>query len=159
MTPELAVLIGFLLFFGIIFWYKVPSKIAGLLDSRADGIRADLEEARQAREDAQKLLAKIERETADTQKEADKIVENARKGAEAAAAQAKIDLQDAIDRKMKNAGERIAQAEASAIREIRNAAAGAAVAAANDVLGQKMDASKGSALIDDGISKVSSLLH
>ncbi len=159
MSVNVAVLVGFLLFFAIVFWYRIPSMIGGMLDKRADAIRADLEEARTAREDAQKLLAKIERDTADTQNEADKIVESARKGAQAAAEQAKINLHATIERKMKTAEERIAQAEASAVREIRNAAAGAAVAAASEVLGKDIDGSKGSTMIDDGISQVSGLLH
>jgi F-type H+-transporting ATPase subunit b len=159
MSVNVAVLVGFLLFFAIVFWYRIPSLIGGMLDKRADGIRADLDEARMAREEAQKLLAKIERDTADTKNEADKIIEGARKGAEATAEQAKIDLHASIERKMKTAEERIAQAEASAIREIRNAAAGAAVAAASEVLGTGIDGSKSTALIDDGINQVGDLLH
>ena len=78
MTAETAVLVGFLFFIGVLIWFRVPGMLTGILDKRAIGIQAQLDEAREAREEAQTLLAKIERETADSQKEADKIIERAR---------------------------------------------------------------------------------
>lgn len=159
MSAEIAVLVGFLLFCGILVWKGVPGMIGGLLDKRAAGIQAQLDEAREAREEAQTLLAKIERETADSQQEADKIVERARADATRAAEQAKLDLEESIARKLKSAEERINQVEAAATREVRDAASAAAVAAASEVMGQKIDGSKSGSLIDEGISKVASQFH
>lgn len=159
MSDKTAILIGFLLFLAILAWYRVPGMIAGMLDKRADGIKKQLDEAREAREDAQKLLASFERKTAESKRDAEAIVERARTDAKRASEQAKLDLQESINRKLRAAEERIAQVEAAATREVRNAASSAAVAAAADVLGQKMDASKADSLIDDGIAKVASHLH
>jgi len=159
MSAELAVLVSFLLFIGAMFWFRVPDMIGGMLDKRAEGIQAQLDEAREAREEAQTLLAKIERETADSQKEADKIIERARADAERASEQAKLDLEESIARKLKSAEERIGQVEAAATREVRNAASTAAVAAASEVMGQKIDGSKSGSLIDEGIAKVGAQFH
>ena len=92
MSAEVAVLVSFLLFIGAMFWFRVPNMIGGMLDKRAEGIQTQLDEARAAREEAQTLLAKIERETADSKKEADKIVERAQADAKRASEQAKLDL-------------------------------------------------------------------
>ena len=159
MSAEVAVLVSFFLFIGAMFWFRVPNMIGGMLDKRAEGIQTQLDEARAAREEAQTLLAKIERETADSKKEADKIVERAQADAKRASQQAKLDLQDSIARKLKAAEERIGQVEAAATREVRNAASAAAVAAASEVMGQKIDGSKSGSLIDEGIAKVSSQFH
>ena len=159
MSAEVAVLVSFFLFIGAMFWFRVPKMIGGMLDKRAEGIQTQLDEARAAREEAQTLLAKIERETADSKKEADKIVERAQADAKRASQQAKLDLQDSIARKLKAAEERIGQVEAAATREVRNAASAAAVAAASEVMGQKIDGSKSGSLIDEGIAKVSSQFH
>lgn len=159
MSAEVAVLISFLLFLALMAWYRVPSLIGGMLDKRAAGIKTQLDEAREAREEAQKLLASFERKAADTQRDADAIVARAKADATKAAEQAQHDLKDSIARKLKSAEERIAQVEAAATREVRNAAASAAVMAASDVLGQKLDGSQSSALIDDGIAKVASQLN
>ena len=159
MSAEIAVLIGFLLFVALMVWYRVPSLISGLLDKRAERIKDQLDEARQAREEAQQLLASFERKSAETQKEADAIVERARADAERASVQAKVDLQESIARKLKAAEERIGQAETAAVREVRNAAATAAVAAASNVLGRNVGGSQADGLIDDGIATVASRLN
>lgn len=159
MSPEVSVLVSFLLFVGLMFWFKVPSLITGLLDKRADRIKDQLDEARQAREDAQKLLASFERKHAETQAEADLIVERARAEAKRASEQAQIDLKESIARKLKSAEERIGQAEAAATREVRNAAASAAIAAAGAVLGEKLSESNADKLIDDGIATLASRLN
>jgi len=159
MSAEVAVLVSFLLFIGAMFWFRVPNMIGGMLDKRAEGIQSQLDEARAAREEAQTLLAKIERETADSQKEADKIIERARADATRSSEQAKLDLEESIARKLKSAEERIGQVEAAATREVRNAASAAAVAAASEIMGEKIDGSKSGSLIDEGIAKVSSQFH
>ena len=45
-NTDFAVTIGFVLFFSIILYLKVPGLLGGLLDKRADGIKAELDEAR-----------------------------------------------------------------------------------------------------------------
>jgi len=159
MSDATAVLIGFLLFLALMAWYRVPSMVAGMLDKRAEGIQSQLDEAREAREEAQQLLASFERKTAESQRDAETIVERARADAQRASEQAKTDLQETIARKLKSAEDRIAQVEAAATREVRNAASGAAVAAASDVLGQKLGGDAAGSLIDDGISMAASKLH
>ena len=159
MSAEVAVLVGFLLFVGLMIWYRVPGLIAGLLDKRSERIKTQLDDARQAREDAQKLLASFERKHAETEREAEAIVERARKEAKRASEQAHVDLNESIARKLKAAEERIGQAETAAVREVRNAAASAAVAAASEVLSSKMDASQADSLIDEGIATVASRLN
>ena len=159
MSDKTAILVGFLIFLAVLAWFRVPAMIAAMLDKRADGIKTQLDEAREAREEAQKLLAGFERKTAESKRDAETIVERARADAKRASEQAKLDLEESIARKLKSAEERIAQVEAAATREVRNAASTAAVAAASEVLGQKMDGAKAGSLIDDGIQMAGAKLH
>jgi len=103
--------------------------------------------------------AKKPKRCADSQKEADKIIDRARADATRTAEQAKVDLEESIARKLKSAEERIGQVEAAATREVRNAASVAAVAAASEIMGAKIDGAKSGSLIDEGIAKVSSQFH
>ena len=52
-NTDFIVLLAFILFLGVLFYFKVPSVIAGMLDKRADGIKSELDEARALREEAQ----------------------------------------------------------------------------------------------------------
>ena len=60
-NTDFVVLVSFLVFIGILFYFKVPTLIGGLLDKRAQTISAELDEARALREEAQTLLASYER--------------------------------------------------------------------------------------------------
>jgi F0F1-type ATP synthase membrane subunit b/b' len=57
------VAVAFLLFIGLLIWKKVPGLIIAALDQRAAEIKAQLEEARQLRDEAQALLAQHQRKS------------------------------------------------------------------------------------------------
>jgi F-type H+-transporting ATPase subunit b len=153
------VLIAFLIFLGILYYFKVHRIIAEMLDKRAAQIRADLDEARGLREEAQTLLASFQRKQEEVKTQAERIVIHARQEAEEAAAVAKADLARSIERRLKAAEDQIASAEASALREVKDRAAAIAVAAAGDVIAKAMTAKDAGRLIDDAIATVEAKLH
>ncbi|MCA8882983.1 MAG: F0F1 ATP synthase subunit B [Rhodobacteraceae bacterium] len=158
-NTNFVVLLAFLLFIGILIKFKIPSLLGGMLDKRAEGILADLDEARALREEAQTLLASYERKQKEMQDQAARIVAGAKKEAEAAAEQAKADLQVSIARRVQAAQDQIASAEASAVKEVRDRAIVVAVAAARDVMAQQTTADRVAASIDSSIDEVAAKLH
>ncbi|HBS51328.1 MAG TPA: ATP F0F1 synthase subunit B [Rhodobacteraceae bacterium] len=158
-NTDFIVLIAFLVFIGILVYFKVPTLVAGMLDKRAEGIKSELDEARALREEAQSLLASYERKQKEVQDQADRIVTRAREDAAAAAEQAKEDLKKSIARRMAAAEDQIASAEASAVKEVRDKAIVIAVAAARDVIAKQMTATEANKLIDDSIAQVDAKLH
>ena len=85
------VLISFLVFVGVLLYFKVPARVGALLDSRAAGIRRDLDEAKRLREEAQEIYASYERRQRDVAGQADQIVANAKREAEGQAAKRVVD--------------------------------------------------------------------
>ncbi len=158
-NTDFIVLISFILFIGVLFYFKVPGMLGGMLDKRAEGIQSELDEARALREDAQTLLASYERKQKEMQEQASKIVAAAKEEAAAAAEQAKEDLKTSIARRLAAAEDQIASAEASAVREVRDQAVTVAVAAAREVIAKDITADAGNKLIDDAIGEVDAKLH
>ncbi len=158
-NTDFVVLISFLVFIGVLVYFKVPTLLSGMLDKRAEGIKSELDEARSIREEAQKLLASYERKQREVAEQSDRIVAHAREEAELAAEQAKKDLETSIARRLKTAEEQIAQAEARAVRDVRDRAAEMAVAVARDVIAGRMTAVRGNELIDASIEEVGQKLH
>jgi F-type H+-transporting ATPase subunit b len=158
-NTDFVVTIGFIVFVGILIYYKVPGIVGGLLDKRAETIRAELAEARALREEAQSLLAGYERKQKDVQAQADRIVENARDEAMRAAASAKDEIRASVARRLASAEEQIASAQAAAVREVKDRAVVVAVAAAQELIAAQMTAAQGNKLIDDAISVVEAKLH
>ncbi|MBD3764270.1 MAG: F0F1 ATP synthase subunit B [Rhodobacterales bacterium] len=153
------VLIAFLVFVGILLYAKVPAMLTGLLDKRAQTIRAELDEAKALREEAQSILAQYERKQKDVHAQADRIVTAARDEAMAAAAQARVELSQTIARRMAAAEEQIKAAEIAAVREVRDRAIAVAVAAAGDVLARQMTPEGAAAMNDTAIGQVEARLH
>ena len=158
-NTDFIVLLAFILFILVLFYFKVPSLLGGMLDKRAEGIQSELDEARALREEAQTILASYERKQKEVQEQADRIVAQAKEEALAAAEQAKVDLQASIARRLTAVEDQIASAQASAVKEVRDQAITVAVAAADEVIAKGMTATDGNKLIDAAIAEVDAKLH
>jgi F-type H+-transporting ATPase subunit b len=130
---------------------RAARALTGGLDARAARIRAELDEARRLREEAEALVAQYQAKHQEAAAEAAAIVAHAKDEAERIAAQGARDLEQALQRRQHMAEERIAQAEAKAIAEVRIAAIDVAIAAARDVIAGEIDERRGSALLDEAI--------
>ena len=158
-NTDFVVLLSFLLFMAILFYFKVPRLLGGMLDKRSDGIRTEIDEARSLRDEAQSLLASYERKQKEAMEQADRILETAKADAASATEQAKLDLKDSVSRRMAAAEERISTAQAAAEKEVRDAAIKVAIAAASEVISAQLSATEANKLIDAGISEIENKLH
>jgi F-type H+-transporting ATPase subunit b len=148
---EFWVAVAFVAFVLILYHYKVPGLIAKALDERAAAIRKELDEARRLREEAQTLLADYQKKHRNAGQEAGAIVEQARREAEAFAAETRRSLAETLKRRSQHAEERIARAETEAVEEVRAAAVDMAIAAAEKILREQAAGAAGAALIDESI--------
>lgn len=158
-NSDFVVSIAFIVFVGVLVYAKVPSMLTGLLDKRAATIAAELEAARAMRDEASSLLASYERKSREVSEQAERIIATARADAMAAAEAAKADLKRSIERRLAAAEDQIAQAEASALREVRDRAIALAVGAAGDVLAKQLTAEGADALIEASIADVGTRLN
>jgi F-type H+-transporting ATPase subunit b len=158
-NTDFVVSIAFLIFIGILVYYKVPGLLGGMLDKRGNSIKAELDEAKALREEAQSLLASYERKQKEVQEQASRIVASAKEEATNAATAAKADIAASITRRLAAAEEQITSAQAAAIKDVRDQAIAVAVGAAKDVLAKQMDAKSAEALIDTSIVTVGEKLH
>ena len=148
-----------LVFLGLLVYLKVPGKIAAALDERSNKIRTQLDDARRLREEAQALLADYQRRRGEAEKEAESIVAQARREADALTEEARIRMRDFVARRTKAVEDRIAQAEAQAVNEVRNRAVDVATAAAARILADQAKGPIGDQLIDRAIRSVRSNLN
>lgn len=158
-NTNFVVTIAFILFLGILAYFKVPGTVAKMLDKRAEGIREELNEARALREEAQTVLASFERKQKEVQAQADRIVDTAKEEAALAADQAKADLEKSIARRLAAAQDQIASAQSAAIKDVRDRAITIAVAAAKDVMSKQLTAAARAKLVEESIAQVETKLH
>ncbi|MEM1287945.1 MAG: ATP F0F1 synthase subunit B [Pseudomonadota bacterium] len=152
-------LVGLIIFFGIIIYFKVPGMITKALDGRADKVRNELEEARKLREEAQAVLADFRRKTANAQEEAEDIIAQANAEAKRMTEETEAALEAMIARRTAAAESRIAQAETQALNEVRSRAAELAIAASEKLLMEQTKGDAASSLIDQSIKDVGSRIN
>lgn len=111
--------------------------ITGGLDKRAETIQAQLNEAKDLREAASKMLADAERQQKQANKDAQAIVAQAKKDADVLMKDAREGLVQRLERREALAEARIKQAENEATAEVRRAAADAATDAARVIISEK----------------------
>jgi F-type H+-transporting ATPase subunit b len=157
-SPELWVAVAFFIFLGIVWKVGGFRMMAKGLDSRAETIRTELDEARKLREEAQRVLAEYQKKRQDAEAEAEAIVTSARAEAERLAEDAAAKLKDFVARRTRMAEEKIAQAEAQATADVRSAAAEAAVRASEIILREKGGGAN-AGLIEAGLKEVRSKLN
>lgn len=157
--PTFWVAVGTAIFVCVVIYLKVPQMLAGMLDARADGIRSELAEAKRLREEAEALMRDYLAKTKNADSEAAAIVAAGKAESERMAAEARVQLAQQIERRGKMAEQKIAQAEAQAIADVRAAATEAATAAAGEIIRARMNEAKGDALIDASIRDLRTKLH
>ncbi len=157
--PEFWVAIAFFGFVALLIYYRVPSMIGAALDKRAETIRAELEEARKLRDEAQAILADYERKQRDAEKEAQDIVRLARTEAEAFAEEMRKSVNESLARRGRIAEEKIARAEEQALAEVRSTAVELAVAAAEQLIQEKLSEQAAAKLVDDSIKGLKGKLN
>ncbi len=129
------------------------------LDLRREKIRSRIEEAERLRTEAQEMLASYQKKQRDALKEAEAIVATAKAEAERMAAVAATNLDELLRRREQQAVERINQAEAEALREVRNKAVDIAIEATRKLIADNLSATQSAALIDAAIKDLPGRLH
>ncbi len=156
---EFWVAIAFVLFVLALVKLGAHRSVFGLLDDRGARIQAEFDEARRLREEAQALLAEYQKRKLEAEEEAKALIRSAEAEGERMRAEARAKVEEFVTRRTKMAENKIAQAEAQAVGEVRNAAAEAAVAAAEKILATTVKGGVADALIGAGIRDLKSKLN
>ncbi|MBK6897543.1 MAG: hypothetical protein IPH06_13230 [Alphaproteobacteria bacterium] len=153
LKPEPWMVMSFLLLVGILWKYGKPGILAQL-DARIEQIRKELVAAELLRNEAQALLSEYKRKQADAEKEAQRIVENAKKGAEQLRHSAEAELKETVARREKQLTDRLKRMQFDAEQEINAYASRLTIEAAQRIIAEKLDKSGYEALLEKSMANV-----
>jgi F-type H+-transporting ATPase subunit b len=156
---EFWVAVAFVIFVAVLGYLGVHKLLVKGIDDRRDRIKAELDEARRLKTEAQALLEQYQRKRQEAERDAQAIVTSAKAEAERLAAEAAVKVEDFVARRTKMAESKIAQAEAQALADVRSAAAEAAVAAAETILARTVKDKVADDLIAKGIADLKGQLN
>lgn len=151
--PAFWTALAFVIFVVVMFRPLKKALLAGL-DSRIEQIRKEVEEAQRLREEAQTLLASYQRKQREAAQEAETIVRQAKEDAAIHRAEAEKALEELLKRQEALAVDKIAQAEAAAVQEVREIAVDLAIAATEKILAEKVRGDLSDRLVDKAIGEL-----
>jgi F-type H+-transporting ATPase subunit b len=157
--PEFWVAVASVIFLGLAAKLGAFKALGSGLDKRGARIAGELAEAKRLRDEAETLLASYEKRRQEAEAEAASIISQAKVEAERLAKEAETKLADFVTRRQKAAEQKIAQAEADATREVRSAAAEAAIRASEAILRGRSTGEAGRGLLAKSLDEIKSKLN
>jgi len=157
--PNFWVLVAFIAFILLLVYMKVPGMVSKTLDARAAKIRADLDEAEALLKQSQDLLATYQRNQQEAESEAETIRVEAKKEADRIIENGRLRLNESLKKREELTLERISQAEATAIEEIRFRIVGIAMNATHYLLSKKLSDARSQSLLNSAIKELPGKLN
>lgn len=151
--------VALVIFLAVVIYLKVPGMISKGLDERAAKIAAELNSAKQLREEAQSLLTEYQKKRKEAEAEAAQIVAAAKREAEALAEDAKQKTAEYVARRTALSEQKIKRAESEAVNAVRSAAVDLAIAAAEKLIASKLDDKTSNGLFEKSVGEVKTRLN
>ena len=121
-NTDFVVLISFLIFIGVLIYFKVPSIIADFLDKRSDNIQNEIEKASEILEEAKKILSSIESDHIKTTETIKQMVTTSKARAREEEEKAKKHIEELMKNKLISAEGQVKSSERKVLREIEQRA-------------------------------------
>ena len=121
-NTDFVVLISFLIFVGVLVYFKVPSIVGAFLDKRSNDIQNEIEKAGEILEDAKKILSSIEADHIKTSETIAQMVETAKSRAGEEEDKAKKYIEELMKSKLISAEGQVMSNERKILEEIEDRA-------------------------------------
>ena len=121
-NTDFVVLISFLIFVGVLIYFKVPSIVGAFLDKRSNDIQSEIEKAGEILEEAKKILSSIEADHIRTSETIRQMVETARSRAGEEEEKAKKNIEELMKNKLISAEGQVMSNERKILEEIEDRA-------------------------------------
>ncbi len=157
--PKTWIALAFVLFFLMMYKLGVFRFLGRSLDDRSAKIKAELEEAVRLREEAQATLASYQQKQKEVLAEAEQILAKTKQDAETMARAARDELRVALEKRTRLAMERIAQAEAKAVKEVQGHMVDIAMAASRAIIKEYMAQGGSEEIVKSATADIERKLH
>ena len=152
------VAISFFLFIGLLVYFKIPQKVNEMLNQLISNIKNEIDESEKLRNEAKVLLDNSQTKLDDADKEAGKIIDQAKKDSEKLVVEINEKFHKSAEIKKKLAEIKIAQMKEAAIKEIKDTSIKIAVDSVKKIIATSVDKNKLDAIFEKDLEKAKSEL-
>ena len=153
-NTDFVVLISFLIFVGVLIYFKVPSIVGAFLDKRSNDIQSEIEKAGEILEEAKKILSSIEADHIKTSETIGQMVETARSRAGEEEEKAKKNIEELMKNKLISAEGQVMSNERKILDEIEDRAIDLSIEKVKVKLSQSLSSSDYDNQFDSSIQSI-----
>ena len=136
------VAISFIIFVGLILYFKIPEKVKSFLDGSIIDIKKQIDDAEKLKEEAKIILSEHEKKISNSKSEIRSMIDNANSEAEKNILRTNEEFHALMESRKKSSEERIRQIKNQAFKDIKNASVKIAVESVGQLLKNSLDKSK-----------------
>ena len=136
------VTISFLIFIGVLVYFRIPQKIKKILEENILNIKNQIHEAEKLKEDAKNILTEQEKKISSSKDEVKKMINEANEYAEKNVIKTNEEFHNFMENKRKNTDARIKQLKNQANKDIKNASVKIAIESVEKLIKNSLDKSK-----------------
>ena len=153
-NTDFVVLISFLIFVGVLVYFKVPSIVGAFLDKRSSDIQNELEKAGEILEEAKKILSSIEADHIRTSETIEQMVQSAKSRARDDEEKAKKNIEELMKNKLISAEGQVMSNERKILEEIEGRAIDLSIEKVRIKLSKSLSSSDYDTQFDSSIQSV-----
>ena len=136
------VAISFLIFVGVIFYFKVPQKIDKSLVENIKKIKSEINNAEKLKDEAKSMLSEYESKVSKSKEEIKNLIQKSEKQAESNIIKTNEEFHNIIENRKKAAEEKIKQMKAQAIKDVKNSSIEIAIQSVEKIIKNSIDKKK-----------------
>ena len=152
------VAISFIIFVGVLIYFKIPQKIIELLDKMIVDIKNEIGESEKLRSDSKILLDEAQGKLDSAKNESKKILEKAKKESEKLIIEMNNKFHKSAEIKKSSASNKISQMKNAAIKDIRDSSIKLAVDSVKKIITTSVDKSKLDTLFQKNLDEAKEIL-
>ena len=154
------VAVSFFIFVGGLIYLKVPQKVNNSIAAQINKIKKDLEEAEKLKAEAKNLLSDYENKIDKSKKEAQDIINIAKKDSEKNILDKTKKFHELLEERKKNAEQKIIQMKENALKDIKNISIRVSVEAVEHLIKNSIDKNKIEKIYTESLDQIKdSLKH
>lgn len=152
------VAISFIIFLGVLVYFKIPQKVITILNESIDSIKNEVDSAETLKEESKNILSEYEKKISNSKSEIKHMIDAATEEAEKTVLKTNEEFHVQMDNRKKNTEDRIKQMKNQALQDIKNASVKISIQAVEMLLKNSLDKNKLNKIFTSSIEETKSAI-
>ena len=136
------VAISFIIFIGVLIYFKIPEKISDTLSENINKIRVEVDDAEKLKDESKNILSEYEKKISNAKTEVKIMLNTASDEAEKHILKSNEEFHNQMENRKKNTEDRIKQMKNQALKDIKDASVKIAINSVKSLLKNSLDKNK-----------------